>query len=115
WSGVTRHPAAHPLLRPPRRAHLNPLLAGWTITSTRVPVLHEVSPWPDDGEAPETAITTPNEMALFLHRLIQGDLLHDSVRTELDRWLLQPEELDPVVMSLPAQADVFIKLGEFED
>jgi len=113
--GVSSNLAAHRLLRLLGRANVNHLLASLGMTVTRVPVLGDVSPWPQDGEAPEMAVTTPHEMARFLRRIVEGDLLREPARAQLAGWLRQPEELDPVVANLPSQAEVFTKLGELED
>jgi beta-lactamase class A len=107
--------AAHGLLRLIGRAQFNHTMAALGMPSTRVPILDEVPPWPEDGPAPEAAVTTPGEMARFLRRIVQGELLREPAAAQLAAWLRQPEELDPTVVSLPAQAEVFTKLGELDD
>jgi beta-lactamase class A len=107
--------AAHRLLRLLGRANLNHVLAGLGMTVTRVPLLDEASPWPDDGPAPDAATTTPEEFGRFLRMLVRGDLLAEAERRALAEWLREPEALDPVADSLHRQAEVFTKLGELED
>jgi beta-lactamase class A len=113
--GVSSNLAAHRLLRLVGRSNLNHLLARLGLKVSRLPILEEVSPWPEDGVAPDAAMTTPAEMAHFLHRLLSGKLLRDPSRMELANGLQVTEELDPVARGLPNSAAVFAKLGELED
>ena len=110
---VSSNAAAFALLRQLGRSAFNRALRDLGLSATRVPLLNDESP--RSGDTVTESVTTPEEMAEVMGRIAQATLLQPLAQMELEMLLRLPEELDAVVSGLPAEAEVYTKIGELSD